>query len=250
MADRRLAEKGQNSFNWLPDGAVPETFDLRRCGWTLISNGAAPGDCVSIIAVTEECGEDWINKADDYPRDRRAAIVVTGVADSAHRTTLLEKGYGDALPGHLCIEELGHRAARVAEALRNLPRVRMVGPLRLDLLEREAYILDKPLNLNPREFALLWRLTDSVNQSVSKQALIRDVWRLGFVPETNSIAVHMSRLRRKLSLGGLDDMIETVASGGYRLRVPAHAWEIAAAKAVSEACSPNNAALLHVSALA
>jgi hypothetical protein len=46
---------------------------------------------------------------------------------------------------------------------------------------------------------------------------VQDVLRLGFAPESNSIAVHLSRLRTKLAAGGLEGLIET-GSGGYRLR--------------------------------
>ena len=96
------------------------------------------------------------------------------------------------------------------------PRTRRVGRLTLDLLAREAFGDGKPLNLNPREFALIWRLADSIDQFVSKQALIYDVWRMGFVPETNSVAVHMSRLRRKLAFVGFAGIIEHPPSGGDR----------------------------------
>ena len=43
---------------------------------------------------------------------------------------------------------------------------------------------------------------------------------MGFVPETNSLAVHVSRLRGKLNTAGLEGLVETAPSGGYCL-VPA-----------------------------
>lgn len=153
------------------------------------------------------------------PDETRKHIMVTGVERAEERAELLQIGFGDALPREVDIGELEARARRVAESSSWLPRHRDVGPLKLDLLAREAFGFDRPLNLNPREFALLWRLAESVGQSVSKQSLVQDVWRMGFVPETNSIAVHMSRLRRKLSFVGLAGVIET-SSPGYRLSPP------------------------------
>jgi hypothetical protein len=48
-------------------------------------------------------------------------------------------------------------------------------------------------------------------------SLLRDVWRMAFRPETNSLAVHISRLRAKLRVAGLDGLIETLPDGAYRL---------------------------------
>ncbi|WP_228727209.1 winged helix-turn-helix domain-containing protein [Novosphingobium aureum] len=217
MADRRRFDDRLHTFTWLSKGEVPDLFDLRRCGWALREDESASISCIAMLAVTDACEPNWIDRADDYSVAARRRMIVGGVADGDKRAFLLAKGFGDVVTNDIHIEELGLRARRVAESLTKLPRIRSIGRLSLDLLEREAYCKETPLNLNPREFALLWRLTDNIDQSVSKQALIRDVWRLGFVPETNSIAVHMSRLRRKLAFGGLDNIIDTVSGGGYRL---------------------------------
>jgi len=52
---------------------------------------------------------------------------------------------------------------------------------------------------------------------VPPSELRSDVWRLAFRPETNSLAVHVSRLRAKLRTAGLDGLVETRPDGGYRL---------------------------------
>ena len=111
------------------------------------------------------------------------------------------------------------RARRLLHLTSWGPRQRIIGPIRLDLLARKAFADDKTLDLHPREFGLLWRLADMPGEPVSKQTLIQDVWQLGFVPETNSIAVHMSRLRSKLSIAGLSHLV-TTTPGGYCLSLP------------------------------
>lgn len=45
-------------------------------------------------------------------------------------------------------------------------------------------------------------------------------WLMGHVPETNSLAVHVSRLRSKLALSGYDGLVHTVQTGGYVLIRP------------------------------
>ena len=90
------------------------------------------------------------------------------------------------------------------------------GPLRLDLFHRDAHVRDRWLALHPREFALLWRLAETPDATVSQRALLQDVWRLPFEPGTNRVAVHVARLRRKLETVGLSAMIATDGAG-YRL---------------------------------
>lgn len=206
-------------FCWLGEGPLPSALDLRRRGWTQDLDRTARCGCLGLINAGDLDSISWMGVLSSYSARDRRFIVVTGVKRAHERATLLQLGFGDALPEVLAIEELDARAGRVADAMNWLPRMRRIGTLQLDLLAREGYGNGRPLNLNPREFALLWRLTDSPNRTVSKQALIQDVWRMGFVPETNSIAVHMSRLRRKLGFAGLTGVIETASEGGYSLRI-------------------------------
>ena len=215
-------QRGGASFQfcWLGSTAIPSALDLRRCGWQL-NEGCTPcPDCIGVVDAGNFDGVAWTRVLAANPFEVRRYILVTGVKRASERAWLLQHGFGEVVSDTITIEELGARARRTAEFTHWLPRQRQFGELQLDLLAREAYSDEKPLNLNPREFALLWRLSDSPNRPVSKQTLIHDVWRMGFVPETNSIAVHMSRLRRKLSFGGLKGVIETASEGGYCLRVP------------------------------
>jgi two-component system, OmpR family, response regulator len=99
-----------------------------------------------------------------------------------------------------------------------VPRRRHFASLELDLLGRDARIEGQPVGLKPKEFDLLWRLADTPDQAVSRQALNQDVMGLSFEPTSNTIAVHVSRLRGKLGAAGLPDVVET-ESGGYRLRL-------------------------------
>ena len=212
-------------FGWLGPGRMPAGRDLRRCGWGLERDippdaGTLGNGCVGLLDLDGIACPERGRLLLAFPFDVRRFILVTGVDRADERAALLEGGFGDALDVAVGLDELCARAGRVAELTRWVPRLRLFGELKLDLLAREAYRAGRPLNLNPREFTLLWRLADSPNQPVSKQLLVRDVWRMGFVPATNSIAVHMSRLRRKLGFAGLDGIIETASEGGYCLRIP------------------------------
>lgn len=101
-----------------------------------------------------------------------------------------------------------------------IPRFRVVGDVTLDLLHRDGRIDDRWLGLHPREFGLFWRLAQEPGMRVSKRRLLADVWRISFEPETNSVAVHVARVRAKLQPFGLARIVATHPEGGYFIDVP------------------------------
>jgi DNA-binding response OmpR family regulator len=88
------------------------------------------------------------------------------------------------------------------------------------LLHRDARAGRAWLSLHPREFELLWRLAERPGERVSRARLLREVWRLEFEPGTNTVEVHVSRLRAKLAAAGITRLVETDPQGGYRLSQP------------------------------
>lgn len=206
------------SFRMIGNGSRPATgMDLRLLGWALDASGETGRTSIGLFDATGLGGPALLDRIASIPEAERSRVMVLGVCSSSQRAVLIGMGFGDAMSSETSLDEIGVRARRLFDCCGYLPQFRRFGGLRLDLLAREASFDGKPINLNPREFTLLWRLADCPDRTVSKKDLIRDVWNMGFVPETNSIAVHMSRLRRKLSFVGLPRIIETCSSGGYRL---------------------------------
>lgn len=101
-----------------------------------------------------------------------------------------------------------------------IPRFREAGDVTLDLFHRDGRVDDRWLALHPREFALLWRLAEQPGQPITRQQLLAEVWRIHFEPETNSLAVHVARVRAKLEPFGLARLIGTHPDGGYFLDAP------------------------------
>lgn len=175
------------------------------------------GEFLPLLAMPERLRvSEWVTLSGAELSRRRRALVV-GIDDALERARLLRLGFGDAMGPQPELEELEIRALRISEAVRSLPRFRQIGPLKLDLLQRDGVVAGRPLGLHPREFGLIWRLADSPGEPVMVGSLLRDVWRMAFRPETNSLAVHISRLRAKLRVAGLDGLIETLPDGAYRL---------------------------------
>jgi DNA-binding response OmpR family regulator len=106
----------------------------------------------------------------------------------------------------------------VAKNASALGRLR-IGELELDWIARRASMAGASLALTSREFALLLHLAQRPGKIASREELMAHVWEAGEAPASNSVEVHLSRLRDKL--GDHASMIETVRGAGYRLKLVA-----------------------------
>ncbi len=191
---------------------------MRLVGWDLChGHRASRADCKHVLVcdVREISPAQRVSMAlADRPAWR---LILLGVEDAAERAQLLTIGCAEALPAATSLRELAARAKRVDDMFGMLPRWRVVGPVTLDLFHRDARKGSRWLHLHPREFGVLWRLADKPGERITRAQLLKDVWRINHDPETNSVEVHVSRLRSKLAAAGCDRLVETVPEGGYRL---------------------------------
>ncbi len=207
-------------FRWLSAKAIPSSIDLRRCGWHLAGPETAREEAGPNPALAHADSLDdthWSSLGDWRLQPLRSLVLLIGVDDEEARARLLRLGFGDVLGGRTSLREIEARALRIVAQTAVLPRIRELGRLRLDLFARDGFVGRRPLGLHPREFALIWRLADAPGVAVGKKALVRDVWRMAHVPDTNSLAVHVFRLRSKLAIAGLSELVRTAPSGGYFL---------------------------------
>ncbi|KEO88665.1 hypothetical protein EH31_16035 [Erythrobacter longus] len=107
-----------------------------------------------------------------------------------------------------------------------IPRFRQAGEVTLDLFHRDGRVDDHWLAFHPREFELLWRLAEEQGRRVTKRQLLLDVWRIDYEPDTNSVAVHVARIRSKLEPLGLAGILATHPDGGYYLNAPYNGTEM------------------------
>ena len=94
-----------------------------------------------------------------------------------------------------------------------------VGDLTLDLLSRKVERAGRPLDLRPREFALLEYLMRHPGRVLSKTMILSHVWGYSFDPGTNVVDVLVSRLRDKVDEEFDTKLIHTVRGAGYVLKV-------------------------------
>jgi len=127
----------------------------------------------------------------------------------------LALGADDYLPKPFRFAELVARlralGRRRGEAL---PPVLRCGELELDPGRHSATRAGAPLDLSPKEFAVLEALMAARGQVVSPETLVEQVWDEQLDPLSNTLRMTVMTLRRKL---GDPPLIETVRGSGYRL---------------------------------
>ena len=93
------------------------------------------------------------------------------------------------------------------------------GPLELDLAAKQVTLEQSPMEVTAFEYQILEYLMRHCHEVVAKQRLL-DVIYGDKEGDPNTIEVMVSRLRKKLSKGGLENPIATIRGQGYKFNLP------------------------------
>ena len=149
---------------------------------------------------------------------RTPVLFLTARAAVEDRVAGLETGADDYLTKPFAFTEL---LARLRALLRRPPlqadQVLRVGDLELDPLRRSVRRGGSPVDLSPREFALLACLMRHAGQALTRTQIAEQIWSLDYAGDTNVVDVYIGYLRRKLGLAHGGPRIQTVRGVGYRL---------------------------------
>jgi two-component system OmpR family response regulator len=146
-------------------------------------------------------------------------LILTARRSVDDRVKGLQAGGDDYLTKPFALPEL---LARVQALIRRShgtpesPRL-LVGDLVLDRLTRKVERQGRPIDLRPREFALLELLMRHPGQVVSKTMILSEVWGYSFDPGSNVVDVLVFRLREKLDRGFDRPLLQTIRGVGYVL---------------------------------
>lgn len=156
---------------------------------------------------------------------RKQAINTPVIILSAKRTVDdrirgLRTGSDDYLTKPFSFSEL---LARVQALIRRTSRTSeatslTVADLSMNLLTREVKRLEKKIELQPREFAILEYLIRNWETVVSKTMILEHVWGYNFDPKTNVIEAHICKLRDKIDRDFRTKLIHTIRGVGYVLK--------------------------------
>jgi DNA-binding response OmpR family regulator len=149
-------------------------------------------------------------------RDPPRILMLTAAGEVADRVYGLEElGADDYLAKPFDFAEL---VARIQVLYRRPPKPPPVvlrhGGIRMDCLRREVVVGGRPVDLTPREFAVLQALLESRGGPVSHHDLLRTVWDEHLDPHSSAARATVSRLRTKL---GGPHTIAVDSGRGYRL---------------------------------
>jgi len=147
-----------------------------------------------------------------------SVIVLTARSGVEPLVGLLDDGADDVLRKPFGLEELAARCRTLLKRGRiGLQEKVSVGPLEVHLLLRQVTLREKPVELSPREFALLCALLMPPGMVRSRNELLRMAWP-PFSGGPRSVDTQVLTLRRKLEQAGLGDGggITTVRQQGYR----------------------------------
>jgi len=147
-------------------------------------------------------------------------MIVTARDAIPDRIVGLDSGADDYLVKPFAFSELLARLRallrRGSAADREETRLR-VGNLEIDLLRRLVTRGGKEISLTNREFELLEYLARHANEPVSREAIMRDVWKDTSGILTKVVEVSVNHLRRKIERGGWPRLLHTVRGVGYLL---------------------------------
>jgi DNA-binding response OmpR family regulator len=141
-------------------------------------------------------------------------LMLTAASDVDDRVDGLELGADDYLGKPFAFHELIARIRALGRRGPGSPAVVERGDLMVDRARHLASRAGVPLTLTRKEFGVLECLAGADGAAVSAEELLEHVWDAHADPFSNTVAVTVGRLRRKL---GDPPLIETVVGVGYRL---------------------------------
>jgi DNA-binding response OmpR family regulator len=155
----------------------------------------------------------WRDDGDETP-----VLVLTARDAVEDRVKGLNAGADDYMLKPFAMEEL---VARVRALLRRpggvLGTVLEEGNIELDTTAREVRVAQKTISISRREMEVLEQLLRRKGRLVPKDVLEDKIYGFDEEVSSNSVEVHVSRLRKRLTSSGASVVVHTIRGVGYML---------------------------------
>ena len=153
-------------------------------------------------------------------RNRWAPVLLLTARDAVEdRITGLDAGADDYLAKPFSFEELSARLRALTRRVApERPAVLEVGDIRLDPALHEVSRAGTPIELSPKEFALLETFLRNPGTVLTRTSLLEHVWDFAYEGTSNVVDVYVRYLRDKIDRPFERESIETVRGVGYRLK--------------------------------
>jgi len=162
----------------------------------------------------------------DVCRQLRAArselpiLLLTARSQEADKVEGLRLGADDYVTKPFSFVELMARVEALVRRARRreAPETQQIGDVTVDFPRLRATRAGAPLDLSPREFAILACLVARRGEVVTREQLLQVVWGYESLPLTRTVDMHIAKLRRKIEPDpGSPRFVVTVHGRGYRL---------------------------------
>lgn len=147
-------------------------------------------------------------------------LILSARGDVDDRVKGLELGADDYLVKPFAFVELLARVRALIRRGQPLAEKLSVGDLVLDALRRKVSRGGDPIELAPKEFAILEFLMRNRGKPLSRTMIVEHVWDVEYDGLTNIVDVYIRHLRSKIDDRYPQKMIQTVRGIGYMIEAP------------------------------
>ena len=151
-------------------------------------------------------------------------LMLTAKGQIEDRVAGLDSGADDYLVKPFSTDELLARVRAIlrrAQKQTNLSDTLVLGDVRIDFVQQQAWRRKKSLHLTAKEFAMLRLMFESEGEPVSRERFLDVVWGYTAFPTTRTVDNHIATLRGKIETNPDEPRwIQTVHGVGYRLELP------------------------------
>jgi len=148
-------------------------------------------------------------------------LILSARGDVDDRVKGLELGADDYLVKPFAFVELLARVRALIRRGQPMAEKLVVGDLVLDALRRKVSRGGDPIELAPKEFAILEFLMRNRGKPLSRTMIVEHVWDVEYDGLTNIVDVYIRHLRSKIDDRYPLKMIQTVRGIGYMIDAPA-----------------------------
>ncbi len=179
----------------------------------LVDCGGREGGCLELLELNL-----------DTQQPRSPLLFVTDADNESAIIRAFERGADDYVVKPLLRDELLSRISVLHRRFTHQQRGKLLlqqnmGPFQFDFGQRTLSKGNRVIVLTEKDFSLAAYLFSHQNELLSRHRLLADVWGVSQDVNTRTVDMHISRLRKALSLEGSGYEIKTVHQHGYRLEV-------------------------------
>ena len=157
----------------------------------------------------------------NYETKEIPIIMLTARGDEADKVKGLSQGADDYMTKPFSVPELMARIGALLRRTKTKPvqETLSCAGIEMNFATHQVTRDGVPVHMGPTEFRLLQELMQKPGHVISREDLLRLVWGGSIFVELRTVDVHIKRLRAALNFGKKTDIIRTVRSAGYAIKI-------------------------------